>query len=173
MNNPVMYGLIDPYTQCLRYIGFTDNPKRRLREHHRASRLTAKTYKNNWIKFLLLNGKRAEMIVLEDCWTNEELPLAEVELIAYYKSIGCDLINGTPGGDGLPKGFKHSEETRKKMSLSHKGHQVWNKGLRTSEETLKKISESLKGRKAWNKNKSHRLETRLKMSQAQKARFAK
>ena len=42
------------------------------------------------------------------------------------------------------KGFRHSEETRNKMSKAHKGHQV-------SRETRRKISKFHKGKPTWNK----------------------
>ena len=49
------------------------------------------------------------------------------------------------------KGVKRSEETRRKLSESHKGQTPWNKGRKMSEsyhseETRKKVSEALKGR---------------------------
>lgn len=61
--------------------------------------------------------------------------------ITYIKKYGrkCDggiLINLTEGGEGA----KHSEETRKKLSLIKTG-------LKASEETKRKMSESRKGKK--------------------------
>ena len=58
-------------------------------------------------------------------------------------------------------GRKHSEETRKKMSIAHLGHVPWIKGVGHTEETRKKISESSKGRKVSE-------ETRKKLSWANK-----
>lgn len=61
------------------------------------------------------------------------------------------------------KGKKHSEESKRKMSESHKGHIISeetrnkisqaNKGNIASEETKKKLSESHKGQIPWNKGK--------------------
>jgi len=45
-------------------------------------------------------------------------------------------------GGGIPKGYKHSEETKRKISIGNQGK---NKGKIRSEETRKKISESHKG----------------------------
>jgi len=74
----------------------------------------------------------------------------------------------------MRKGFKHSEEARKKMSEGHKGKQPWNAGKKDlqvawnkgktgiySEETRKKISEATK--KAMSNP-----EIRKKLSQAKK-----
>jgi len=40
------------------------------------------------------------------------------------------------------KGKFKSEDTKKKMSESHKGRTAWNKGIPCSEETKNKISKS-------------------------------
>jgi hypothetical protein len=45
------------------------------------------------------------------------------------------------------EGHHHSEETKLKMSLIHRGKPSWNKGKKTPEETKRKISLILKGRK--------------------------
>jgi len=151
----VIYALCDADGQA-RYIGYTSEPDRRLLSHHQASQLKRKTRKNNWIKFLLAKSCRADMIILEVYATAEELPQAEIELIEYYKSIGCDLVNGTSGGDGGTIGMKHLEETKLKISKSSTGKifstehrrklSEANRKRKHSEASKKKISESEKGR---------------------------
>lgn len=55
------------------------------------------------------------------------------------KNMGCDLTNTTKGGEGGTRsGWKHSEETKRKMSLSAKG-----KKKIFSEEHRKKCIEQL------------------------------
>jgi len=68
----------------------------------------------------------------------------------------------------LPKGFKHSLESRKKMSLSQKG-KVKVKGVKFSEEHKKKLSQAHKDNpvKYW-LGKKMSLATREKMSKKQK-----
>ncbi len=56
---PCVYGLIDPRTGELRYIGKAQNLTRRLRQHLQPSELRANTYKVHWIKELLSNNLRA------------------------------------------------------------------------------------------------------------------
>ena len=46
-----------------------------------------------------------------------------------------------------PLGRKLSEEQRKKLSVIHKGLNTWSKGIKVSEETKLKISNSMKGKK--------------------------
>ena len=70
------------------------------------------------------------------------------------------------------KGRKLSEETKRKISESHKGCVAWNKGLKNiySDETRRKISETHKGKPAWNRGIPHSEETRRKMSEALRGR---
>ena len=73
----------------------------------------------------------------------------------------------------INNGLNMSEETKRKLSESHKGKIPWNKNKTGiySEETLMKISKSKKGSIPWNKNKkcnSPSEETRKKLSIAHK-----
>ena len=70
------------------------------------------------------------------------------------------------------KGIPHTEETRRKMSDSHKGKSAWNKGKHGiySEETRRKISEAMKGHTHFNGH-HHSEDTRIKMSESHKGRI--
>jgi len=50
-------------------------------------------------------------------------------------------------GGGVPKGFKHTEEARRKMSENSKGHRNGKFGKPLSQETKRKLSEARKGYK--------------------------
>jgi len=50
-------------------------------------------------------------------------------------------------------GKKHSEETKLRMSLSHKGKNTWMKGSKLSEETKLKISKSNIGKHSMKRTK--------------------
>ena len=68
------------------------------------------------------------------------------------------------------KGRKLSEETKRKISESHKGKPAWNRGISLSDETRRKMSESHKGKPVWNRGIPHSEETRRKMSEALRGR---
>jgi len=163
----IIYGLIDPNTNEIRYIGYTSNQKRRYQQHHNPSFLRSNNYKNNWIKSLLAKGQKAEMIEICEYETAEELPMAEVMWIKNYRILGCNLTNSTDGGDCSPlQGKHHTDEIKVQISQTIKNkHQVaWNKGLKG---VLKAWN---KGLPATNKGKPHTEETKKKISQIAKLR---
>jgi hypothetical protein len=110
----------------------------------------------------------------------------EISLIAKLKAEGFKLYNLTNGGEGS-SGRKHSDESKRKISLSLIGHKHTeeakqkiaaanvgsgrNLGITRSKETRQKISLGGKG----NTNSlghKHSEESKLKMSIAKKARNA-
>ncbi len=95
--------------------------------------------------------------ILYDNLTLEQANEIEKCLIQEYGSADPSKgYNIDLGGNGL--GTK-TEETRKKLSESHKGKPAWNKGREHTPETRKKISEALTGNKL-------SAETRAKMSRS-------
>lgn len=160
----VIYGLIDPNSKELRYIGYSSEIERRIKDHHRPIYLKAKTYKNNWIKSLIAVGQQAELIIIKEYETAGELPVAEIEMVEYFRALGADLTNGTRGGDGHLKGDKLSDETRKKLSEAFSGEKHPMYGKKHTEEAKQKISEALSGENNPLYGKTHTSETILKMS---------
>ena len=118
-----------------------------------------------------------EWEVIEECYSKEDLDLAEEWYIRYYNTFGSNGYNLTFGGEGTI-GWKPSEETRKKISKSMCGENNPNYGKERSEEYRKKLSDTLKGRKhseghkrklsEVNKGKKLSEETRKKMGESRK-----
>lgn len=144
-----------------------------------------------------------EKFLIQYCDSKEELNKQEIFWIAEYRSRGKAEYNIADGGGGTSgvknkylsernrnycwnKGKKTgplSEETKKKMSDSHKGKSPWNKGIKTglepwnkgkrncfSKETLEKLSEVKNGKP--HPHKGHKIseETKRKMSETKKGK---
>ncbi len=137
-----IYGLKDPETKLIRYIGKSNDPEKRYRDHLRDKSITYKTY---WIKSLAAKGLYPELVILEEvlieCWQEREC-----YWITYYREQSIPLTNLTDGGDGV-KGVSPSEETRRKMSEAHKGRVVSEKTCLLLRE-IKLRSNPMKGKKA-------------------------
>lgn len=118
------------------YIGITmQGVKRRWGNGHNYSR--QKLF-NNAIKKYGWNNIRHE-VLFTGLEKNEAKEL-EKELISKYKSFNSLYgYNISLGGEGT-YGYKATEETKKKLSISHKGQIPHNKGVPMSEEQKIKIS---------------------------------
>ena len=129
----IVYGLVDPRNDNIRYIGKSINGLKRPKEHSKPSNLKndGNTRKANWIRSLLKLGLKPKISILYtlgNCsWSkndiNECLYKKEHELIEYYNILGYDLTNAQDGGPGST-GRKLSEESLKKMSESGKKRQI-------------------------------------------------
>ena len=115
----LVYGLLDPITGCLRYIGKSTSGFFRPTQHFYRSNLKSNTHKNNWIKGVLNIGLKPKIICIHEVDDGEILNQAEQFWIQYYISIGADLTNSTAGGNGL-YGYSHKIESKQKTSLAIK-----------------------------------------------------
>lgn len=112
----IVYGLVDPRTGMLRYVGKSCSGLKRPRSSCRRSLkgLEGKTYKSQWICGLHNQDLFPSIVVIQECFDKEILGEAERFWIKYFKFQGYQLTNLTEGGDGVP-GHVKSPETIKKM----------------------------------------------------------
>ena len=95
-----IYGLVDPVTNKLRYIGKTHHsPKERLHLHLSEARKGNATPKAVWIRALLDEGKRPKLVILGQ-YPYAVWAVAERMWIEAAKQEGCDLLNVSLGGGG-------------------------------------------------------------------------
>lgn len=100
MKQCTIYGLYDPFTNELRYIGKTiQTVELRLRAHLKPSSTVARTHLYNWIRKLLDCGEKP-IIRAIDIVSIEEQDNAERYWIAHYRQQGYNLTNYTDGGTG-------------------------------------------------------------------------
>jgi hypothetical protein len=138
MDRFLIYGLVDPNTLQLRYIGKSCSGLARPRRHFQPSTYNLNNgHKASWVRGLLTQGNQPSVVVIQAFDTPDILCEAERCWIRYFRSMGCPLTNLTDGGEGTP-GCYPSEETRALLSSSHKGKKF-------SVETRRKMSEAHKG----------------------------
>lgn len=118
----LIYGLVDPETHQLRYVGKSCQGLKRARAHAYPGYLSRdKSYCGNWIRSLLSKGLRYKIVVFQAFDDADILFDAERFWISYFRSIGHSLTNLTNGGEGA-SGRKVSNETRAKMRLANLGN---------------------------------------------------
>ncbi len=120
METTYIYILKDPTTCEVRYVGKSNNPKRRLMAHMRKNKDLG-THKRNWINSL--NSKPILEIIKEV--PKKEWQEHEKFYIEYYLSLGCKLVNWGDGGEGLTYGnqtsFKKGHSGRKVVAITKDG----------------------------------------------------
>lgn len=158
MKYTYIYGLTDPTTGEVRYVGKADNPGRRYQKHIGALGMSEDNHKARWVKKLLSQGKSPGLVILEKV-PHEQWVEAERRWIAHYRAEGARLTNSTDGGEGVD-GYRHppevrqrlsevmrgrpvSEETRAKLSLVHTGRKMPEEGVRKSAEAHRRLWEAL------------------------------
>jgi hypothetical protein len=162
-----IYALVDPRNNAVRYVGKSDIPQVRLRNHLKPNLLKEKTKKNSWLKSLLRVGLKPMIRTIEEVHSTkwEE---RERFWIGHLTRLGERLTNGTPGGEGgapseearrkiskALKGRTLPAEQIRKMSLARKGHRVTERtrilisqarqGHEVSYETRRKIGDANRG----------------------------
>lgn len=123
----------------------------------------SKHWKSTVLKHGLKIGPLARWKTEQEAFEHEKF------LIWCFRDMGIKIVNQTNGGDGV-SGWRHSDETKKKMSISRSGENNHgygkpspNKGKPMSEAQKIKISAANKGRKNTD-------EVRAKLSTALKGR---
>ena len=158
-----IYCYIDDENDKIVYVGKDSNidKNKRHREHFSPSRYDEqpvnRILQNNLSRYLY-----KVLWEVDDCSDNH---LNQMEI--FYIKKHDPKFNFTDGGDGI-SGYKHTEESKRKISEALKGENNPNYGKTLSKETRKKISETLKGENNPNYGKTLSKETRKKISEALK-----
>jgi hypothetical protein len=122
-----IYILIDPIDNTIRYVGKTNNPKERFKAHTNIAR-DNNTHKRNWINKLRKCGCKPEIEIIDEVQLSE-WKYWERFWVAYYRFIGCDLVNYTNGGDGLSLGnqttFRKGNKAKAVVGYNKEGNKVY------------------------------------------------
>jgi len=148
-----IYGLTDPESGDIRYIGKSIRPNERLRNH--INEKPSNCHRSHWIQSLRSKGLEPGMVLIEEIVGAWPWQRSEQYWIAYGLINGWKLTNNTAGGDGVTglseaarekiastwrgrkhtpasierirqakTGSRHSDETKARMSVSHKCRKI-------------------------------------------------
>lgn len=92
-----IYGLIDPRTNEVRYVGKSHNPHGRLQTHIREGGISSRmSPSNRWVRELLQESLAPEMVLLEEAGDNWQE--AEIRWVTNLRAKGFQLLNSNPPG---------------------------------------------------------------------------
>lgn len=154
----LIYGLIDPRTNEVRYIGKSTSGMTRPLRHTQPSHMRIDSYKTRWLRELMASGFYPDILTLEET-ARDDLAAAEREWICNGRALGWPLTNLTDGGDGA---LNPSPATRAKLSAAGKRNKS-RTGQPMPDWHRKVISAANKGRK-------HTAEHRRKITETRRAR---
>lgn len=163
MRQFLIYGLVDPRTLMIRYIGKSMSGFKRPRQHQRPKR---KTRCANWVKSLIAVGLMYDIAVLQyiDSQCPYELNDAERWWIAYGRACEWPLTNLTDGGE---RGTSFDAEERARRGAAMKARWTDPKErakMVRSRIGMKQDPEWIEKRAAFHRGKKRSEETRQRMS---------
>lgn len=133
----IIYGLIDPRTLLVRYVGKSSKGLHRPLDHGRPHGLARAGHRSDWIRELRAAGFDYAIVVL--CSTSGEHAYCDEQWwIAFGRACGWPLTNHTDGGPGT-RGRRASPETLAKMRANC-GHPI-------SDAQRRRLRDSLLGNK--------------------------
>jgi hypothetical protein len=157
-----IYALSDPITGLVRYCGYTKKPLAKRLAGHLKLKPEDQSYRAHWIRQLMSQDIKPEIIRVFDWEEQEEDPLlwqlVEQVFIKAMREDGIRLTNSTDGGDGGHNPPPEVLEARgRKISIAMTGRPAHNKGIPgplkgvplgpMSEEHKAKLSAARKGKK--------------------------
>lgn len=143
-----IYALCEPGTRTVRYIGKSNNPALRFKQHLCQSSRT-KTHLGNWLRSVISLGETPALVVLREV-PDAHREIAEKRYIRLAKGLGMRLVNSTDGGECCDP----TPETRAKISAAltgvpkSPGHcvslSISHRGLKRTPDQKAKISSTLR-----------------------------
>jgi hypothetical protein len=141
----IIYGLVDPRTLLIRYVGMSSSGLLRPKQHRKQSG----PHCGRWIKQLQRLGLDYEIVVLEVRQSAFDLPAAECWWIDYGKASRWPLTNCRPGGLLSKAGAQQLRERLERRAARAK---------REDEEKKMRAKRSEEQRALWFENHRKRVE---------------
>jgi hypothetical protein len=120
-----IYGLVDPRTDAVRYVGKAAGPKRRLKEHW--VRRSGTGVKNAWLRELDAEGLRPVMVILEVV-PKSGWRVREADHVSRLEKGGIELLNSAAAGAGPDAGHCQrwsDASAREKLTALCAGRDTW------------------------------------------------
>lgn len=127
-----VYGLIDPRTDCLRYVGKTTSIAKRYSRHCNPRR-SDRSHRGCWLRGLRDLGLRPSIVVLEEV-NDADGSLVERFWIASLRASGADLVNACDGGEGGATRTGHISTAQHRANIAKA-----RLGIRPDEDTRDKM----------------------------------
>jgi hypothetical protein len=164
-----IYTLSDPITMEIKYVGQTNETKRRFNDHISSSinenSDSYNTYKARWIRKLISNDLMPIIKIIEECENLDQSNLREKYHIDKFTNEGCRLTNSY-----VSDVTEFSKDTKEKMSNAKKGKKLEEiVGLEKSIELKEYYSKRMKLN---NPNKTYDPEVKEKISNSLKEYFS-
>lgn len=116
----LVYGLTDPRTGGIRYVGRSSTGLARPRAHFKALESeTDLSHRVRWLRVLQRLGLSYGIIILEHCRNKDHLYEAEERWILAGRRLGWELTNSTAGGKDGPLSL--TPEHRAKIAAAARG----------------------------------------------------
>lgn len=163
----IVYGLIDPRTRMIRYIGLSTSGLKRPRTHTQTPVDRAHLHSARWIAGLKRLGIKYEIVILETVpdADYEDLCRAETWWIAYGRASRWPLTNLTTGGGGT-FGYRYTNEQRESMSRAAVARctSAWRERMSRIHKGKKASQETIERQRRASTGKRRTAETRAKIS---------
>lgn len=118
----LIYGLIDPRTRLIRYVGLSATGMVRPRKHRNKTRHTGTTHRACWLRELFAAGLDYEIVTLQETETADDLRTAERWWIAFGRAwdlLSTERKAAAYAATAASKiGKPRSAETREKLRVA-------------------------------------------------------
>ena len=110
-----IYGLTDPRTGHVAYVGKAVDPQKRYLQHILGREDQKTTPKSAWIKHLLAMGEKPGLTIIEEC-TQDNWKDRERHHIAEHRAKNASLKNLADGGNAPSMTLEQRREAAKKLN---------------------------------------------------------
>ena len=125
----LIYGLVDPRTDEIRYVGKSCTGWARPKSHWYPSSLVSRSYKNSWIKQLKSLGLMYRIRILATPSHKEDLDQLEIDWIKKGFAKGWPLTNLVAGGEGRGHPTEHYRKLAQRFTGVPRSPKVYAKLL--------------------------------------------